>query len=189
MKAKHIFFLFFVVALLGAGATLISKTEKATSSVISSETTSLIGMKAPEIQPGKWINTCPLQINNLRGKIVLVEFWTFGCYNCRNTVPYLKAWNKQFSGDSLVIIGVHTPEFDLEKSAQGVERQIKELGIQYAVVTDNDYKTWNAYRQEYWPTLYLIDKKGTVRYVHIGEGNYHETEQKIKSLLAESSGS
>ena len=187
MKLKPIY-LFLFILFLGAGITLVSKAGNGRRKEAPPETTSLVGSKAPEIQSGKWINSCPLTLAELRGKIVLVEFWTFGCYNCRNTIPYVKAWHEKFGTDSLVIIGVHTPEFDLEKSPRRVKDEIEKLGIKYAVVTDNDYKTWDAYRQEYWPTLYLIDKKGTVRYVHIGEGNYDETEQQIISLLAESSG-
>ncbi len=188
MKPKHIFLLLFIF-FLGAVVTLMSETGDGTRKEMSSDLTSLIGSKAPEIQSGKWINSCPLKLTELRGNVVLVEFWTFGCYNCRNTIPHIKAWYEKFNKESFVVIGVHTPEFDQERSPRRVESQTKKLGIQYAVVTDNDYKTWKAYRQEYWPTLYLIDKKGTVRYVHIGEGNYDETEQKIIALLAESSGS
>ncbi|MGA7161773.1 MAG: redoxin domain-containing protein [Bacteroidota bacterium] len=188
MKAKYIP-LFLFVLFLSAAVTLMLKAGNGTQKESLSDTTSLVGSTAPEIKGGKWINSCPLILSELHGKVILVEFWTFGCNNCRNTIPHLKSWREKFNSDSLVIIGVHTPEFDLEKSPERVKRETRKLGIKYAVVTDNDYKTWDAYRQEYWPTLYLIDKNGTVRYVHIGEGNYEDTQQKIILLLAESTGS
>ncbi|HTR82255.1 MAG TPA: redoxin domain-containing protein [Bacteroidota bacterium] len=150
------------------------------------DASSLIGKPAPEINDGNWINSGPLKIADLRGKVVLLEFWTFGCYNCKNTIPYIKAWNEKFHSDDFVIVGVHTPEFDQEKSVQQVRHATETLGITYPVVTDNDYKTWDAYHQEYWPALYLIDKSGIVRYMHIGEGNYSQTEKQIISLLGKS---
>ena len=126
-----------------------------------------------------------MTLGELRGKVVLVEFWTYGCYNCRNTLPAMKAWHKKFSGDSFKIIGVHTPEFEGEKRIANVKRRTSELGITYPVVTDNNYLTWRAYNQRYWPVVYLIDKMGIIRYVHIGEGAYDQTETMIERLLHE----
>jgi peroxiredoxin len=150
-----------------------------------SDESSLIGKKAPEISLGQWLNSDPLTLSQLRGKVVLVEFWAFECENCRNTLPYIKSWYRKFDTKNFQIIGVHTPEFDAEKSFKNLSAETKKLGIKYAVVTDNDSKTWDAYDQEYWPTLYLIDKNGIIRYVHIGEGNYKETENEIRKLLEE----
>ena len=144
-----------------------------------------IGKTAPEIFPGHWINSKALTLAALRGNVVLLEFWTYGCYNCRNTIPYLKTWYNRYKGASFEIVGVHSPEFDREKTFSSVVSSTAELGIKYPVVTDNELKTWSAYRQEYWPVLYLIDKKGIIRYVHVGEGNYEQTEQWIKNLLEE----
>ena len=144
-----------------------------------------IGKSAPEISDGKWINSCPLKLSDLRGKVVLVEFWTFGCYNCRNTIPHMENWYEKYRGEQFELIGVHTPEFEREKDFSTLVGQTRNLHITYPVVTDNDLKTWNAYDQEYWPVIYIIDKKGIVRYVHIGEGDYPVTERWIQDLLSQ----
>ena len=145
----------------------------------------LIGKRSSELSDGKWINSQPLKLSDLRGKVVLLEFWTFGCYNCRNTVPYLKNWYEKYGGKEFTIVGVHSPELEREKEFTSVARQTRDLGIKYPVVTDNELLTWSAYDQEYWPVLYLIDKKGIVRYVHVGEGDYPDTERWIQKLLEE----
>ncbi len=144
-----------------------------------------IGKPAPELADGVWINSKPLTLSALRGKVVVLEFWTFACWNCRNTIPYVKAWHEKFKGDDFQLIGVHTPEFAREKVLENVKAEIKSLGIEYAVMTDNEFKTWRLYKQEYWPCVYVIDKKGIIRYVHIGEGKYDETVSVIAKLLAE----
>jgi thiol-disulfide isomerase/thioredoxin len=140
---------------------------------------------APEISGGPWINSEPLMLQGLRGRVVLIEFWTFACYNCRNTLPTIKKWDAQYREQGLMTIGVHTPELDIERNIEAVKREVAELGIKYPVVTDNDYATWKAYGVEAWPTLFVIDKEGRVRWMHVGEGAYNETEQVIKNLLAE----
>lgn len=140
---------------------------------------------APEPSNGLWINSEPLTLKSLHGRVVLIEFWTFACYNCRNTLPTVKKWDAQYRDKGLTIIGVHTPESDLERNEVDLKREISELGIKYPVVTDNDYSTWKAYRVEAWPTLFLLDKQGRVRWMHVGEGYYAETEEMIKQLLAE----
>ena len=140
---------------------------------------------APEISNGLWINSEPLTLKSLHGRVVLIEFWTFACYNCRNTVPTVKKWDAQYRDKGLTIIGVHTPETDLERNEADVRRKVAALGIKYPVVTDNDYSTWKAYGVEAWPTLFLLDKQGRVRWMHVGEGYYDETEAVIKKLLAE----
>jgi len=140
---------------------------------------------APEISNGIWINSDPLTLQSLHGRVVLIEFWTFACYNCRNTLPSLKKWDKQYRAEGLTIIGVHTPELDFERDLDQLRREVAALGIQYPVVTDQDYSTWKAYGVEAWPTLFVLDKQGRVRWTHVGEGYYDETENVIKKLLAE----
>jgi len=140
---------------------------------------------APELAAGTWINSEPLTLRNLRGRVVLVDFWTFGCYNCRNTLPSLKSWDARYREKGLTIIGVHTPELDREREIEQVRREVAALEIRYPVVTDNDYATWNAYKVEAWPTMFLLDKSGHVRWMHLGEGAYDEAEQIIQNLLAE----
>lgn len=140
---------------------------------------------APEFAPGAWINSEPLTLKALRGRVVLVDFWTFGCYNCRNTLPSVKKWDAVYREKGLTIVGVHSPEFDEEKNLENVRREVASLGIHYPVVTDNDYATWRAYDIEAWPTVVLLDKSGRIRWMHVGEGAYDEAEQMIERLLAE----
>ncbi len=148
-------------------------------------TSEWVGKKAPEISKGDWINSGPLTLRDLRGKVVLVEFWTYGCINCRNTLPFMKDIYARYRSKGLEIIGVHSPEFEQEKQLANVRRRAAALGIKYPVVTDNDYETWTSYKQHYWPVMYLIDKQGVIRYVHIGEGEYDTTEQTLQGLLNE----
>ena len=140
---------------------------------------------APEFAQGTWINSGPLTLDKLRGHVVLVEFWTFGCYNCRNTLHSVKEWNARYRDRGLTIVGVHTPETSSEYKVENVRREVKALGIEYPVVTDNDDKTWNSYGVEAWPTIFVLDKQGRIRWLHVGEGRYEETENVIKTLLAE----
>lgn len=141
---------------------------------------------APEISNEVWLNTeGPLRLSGLRGKVVLLEMWTFGCYNCKNVIPHLKDWHNQYADSGLVIIGNHYPEFSFESDLNNLKQAVIELGIEYPVAQDNDRQTWGAYNNRYWPTLYLIDKNGDIRYTHIGEGQYDETEAAIQMLLAE----
>lgn len=140
---------------------------------------------APEFAKGIWINSDPLTLEKLRGHVVLVEFWTFGCYNCRNTLPSVKEWDVKYRDRGLTIVGVHTPETDSEYSIENVRKEVPSLGIKYAVVTDNDYQTWKAYGVEAWPTILVIDKQGRIRWLHVGEGRYDETDNVIRTLLAE----
>jgi len=140
---------------------------------------------APELAKGSWINSEPLTLANLRGRVVVVEFWTFACYNCRNTLPYVKRWDERYREKGLTVIGVHSPELDEEKVLDNVRKETASLGIHYPVVTDNDYATWKAYGVEAWPTLFVLDKQGRIRWSHVGEGAYDETEAVIQKLLAE----
>ena len=132
-----------------------------------------------------WINSEPLALARLRGNVVLVDFWTYTCVNCIRTFPYLRDWNEKYKPAGLVIVGVHTPEFEFEKLRDNVAGAIDTFGIKYSVALDNDRRTWNAFRNKVWPGKYLIDKDGYLRYTHLGEGAYRETEQKIRELLAE----
>jgi thiol-disulfide isomerase/thioredoxin len=140
---------------------------------------------APELAAGDWINSEPLRLENLRGRVVLVEFWTFGCINCRNTLPHVKGWHDRYRDKGLTVIGVHSPEFAEERDVEHLRREVSSLGITYAVVTDNDYRTWNAYDVYAWPTSFLLDKQGRIRWKHVGEGDYGEAERMIQQLLDE----
>jgi cytochrome c biogenesis protein CcdA/thiol-disulfide isomerase/thioredoxin len=140
--------------------------------------------EAPDIQGiSAWINTPPLTMQELRGKVVLVDFWTYSCINCLRTLPYLKSWYARYRSQGLVILGVHSPEFAFEHSLGNVRAAVKRLGIHYPVALDNDFATWNAYQNQYWPAHYLIDRSGRIRDVHFGEGAYAETEKEIRQLL------
>ena len=134
---------------------------------------------------GAWINSKPLTLAQLRGKVVLVDFWTYSCINCLRTLPHLKAWYAAYHDKGLVIIGVHTPEFAFEHVTSNVQAAVKRLGIAYPVMQDNDYKTWDNYANQYWPAEYLIDKQGHVRHTHFGEGEYPQTEALIRRLLGD----
>jgi len=148
-----------------------------------------IATEAPAMPPlngaTQWLNSTPLTNEGLRGKVVLVDFWTYSCINCLRTLPYLKAWDEKYRAQGLAIIGVHTPEFAFEKDQRNVERAIRDLGITYPVAMDNQYAIWNAYKNKYWPAHYLIDANGKIRHQHFGEGAYRETEQMIQALLKE----
>jgi thiol-disulfide isomerase/thioredoxin len=132
-----------------------------------------------------YINTDPVTLEELRGNVVLVDFWTYSCINCIRTIPYLNAWHDKYADDGLVIVGVHTPEFEFEKDYNNVKAAVEKFKIQYAVVQDNEKGTWKEYENRYWPRKYLIDNEGYIRYDHIGEGSYAETEKVIQSLLSE----
>jgi thiol-disulfide isomerase/thioredoxin len=141
---------------------------------------------APELTKiSGYINSEPIMLADLRGKVVLLDFWTYSCINCIRTIPYLNAWHEKYADDGLVIVGVHTPEFEFEKNYNNVKGAVERFGINYPVVQDNEKQTWNAYENRYWPRKYLIDSEGYIRYDHIGEGAYAETEKVIQSLLAE----
>ena len=141
---------------------------------------------APELTNQVWLNTAePLHMADLRGEVVLLEMWTFECINCQHTIPTLNGWYKKYSDQGLVIIGNHFPEFPEEANLQNLKNAVQQLGIQYPVAQDNNGDTWRAYESQYWPSMYLIDKKGDIRYIRIGEGGYDLTETAIQTLLAE----
>jgi cytochrome c biogenesis protein CcdA/thiol-disulfide isomerase/thioredoxin len=140
--------------------------------------------EAPELHAsGRWFNSAPLTMHGLRGKVVLVDFWTYSCVNCLRTLPHLKAWDAAYRKDGLVIVGVHTPEFAFEHDSGNVRSAIERLGVRYPVMQDNAFRTWNAYANQYWPAEYLVDRNGHVRHAHFGEGSYGETEALIRRLL------
>ena len=146
--------------------------------------------QAPEIKGIRaWINSEPLTIEELRGKVVLVDFWTYTCVNCIRTFPYLKQWYAKYADDGLVIIGVHSPEFEFEKDYSNVLQATRDNGITWPVAQDNDFETWRNYSNRFWPAKYLIDKDGVVRYTHFGEGAYDETEKQIRKLLEDAGAS
>jgi thiol-disulfide isomerase/thioredoxin len=131
----------------------------------------------------EWLNSNPLTKADLQGSVVLLQFWTLGCINCQRTLPYVTSWHQQFAAQGLKVIGVHTPEFPFERKVSNIQAAMKRHGINYPVAVDNGFKTWQAYKNEYWPHLFLADRQGVIQYDHIGEGAYPETAQMIQKLL------
>lgn len=147
-----------------------------------------VAAAAPEFRGiSHWLNSGPLTLAGLRGKVVLVDFWTYGCYNCVNTLPHVTALQRKFGGRGFTVVGVHTPEFPFEKSTANVEAAIRQHGITYPVAQDNGFATWNAYGNQYWPAQYILDKSGRVVYQHAGEGQYDQMDRIIAGLLGASS--
>ncbi len=166
------------LAILGIAAApfvLIALLGESTSSSVAPE---IVGIQS-------WIGSEPVTLAGLRGRVVLVDFWTYSCINCLRTIPYLNAWYQRYRDDGLVVIGIHSPEFAFEHDPDRVEREAARLGVTYPVAVDSDKKTWGAYRNQYWPHKYLIDRGGNIRFTQIGEGGYVETEAHIRELLAE----
>jgi len=141
--------------------------------------------KAPEIPDlTHWINSNKIKsMKELRGKVVLVDFWTYSCFNCINTFPYVQSWHEKYEKDGLVVLGIHAPEFRFERNLDNVKGAVKKHGLTFPIALDNGFKLWRAYGNRYWPAFYLIDKNGVVRYRHFGEGRYQETEAAIANLL------
>jgi thiol-disulfide isomerase/thioredoxin len=142
-----------------------------------------IGDALPALEADGWLNTP--HAPDLKSRVVLVEFWTHGCWNCRNVEPYLKQWYARYREQGLTVVGVHSPEFPHERDIGKVRDYTKKNAIAYPVAIDNDYDIWEGYANQYWPALYLADRSGRIRYTHIGEGRYAETEAAIQTLLAE----
>jgi thiol-disulfide isomerase/thioredoxin len=141
---------------------------------------------APEFTGlGQWFNSDPLTMQGLSGKVVLVDFWTYTCINCLNTLPHVLGWHARYKDQGLVVVGVHTPEFAFEKLSGNVASAVQRLGIHYPVAQDNAYATWKAYDNQYWPAFYLVDRSGRVRREHFGEGAYDEMDRAIQALLAQ----
>jgi thiol-disulfide isomerase/thioredoxin len=132
---------------------------------------------------GNWFNSAPLKLADLRGKVVLVNFWTYGCVNCVNTLPHVTRLYAKYRDRGLVVVGIHTPEFPFERSASNVQTALKRHGITYPVAQDNDSQTWNAYRNRYWPAQYIVDQNGKIVFQHDGEGQYEEIDRTVARLL------
>ncbi|MGE8359209.1 cytochrome c biogenesis protein DipZ [Pseudomonas sp.] len=169
---------------------LLENVPKAIDYVISKADAAPLGLRDHGAMPSlggavQWLNSPPLSAESLRGKVVLVDFWTFDCINCQRSLPYVNQWAKKYEKDGLVVIGVHTPEFAFEKLIANVQREVKKLDIAYPVAIDNNYAIWRAFDNQYWPAHYFIDAKGRVRFSHFGEGRYETQEQVIQQLLEE----
>lgn len=181
--------LLFGLGIVGTGATaalgLSSKGKQldATQEASTEVAVSPAGM-LPELQGiSQWLNSAPLAITDLKGSVVLVQFWTFACINCQRTLPYITQWHRQYAAQGLKVIGIHTPEFAFKRDINNIKRALRQHKITYSVPVDNEYKTWKAYNNQYWPHLFLADRQGLLRYDHIGEGAYDKTEQTIRQLL------
>jgi thiol-disulfide isomerase/thioredoxin len=142
--------------------------------------------RLPEFQGIQtWLNSAPLTVADLKGKVVAIHIWTFACINCQRTIPYIVGLNKKYAAQGLQVVGIHTPEFPYERDVNNIRDAIKKHGITYPNAVDNNFKMWRAYNNEYWPHLFIADRTGRIRYDHIGEGAYPENEQMIRKLLAE----
>ncbi len=143
----------------------------------------------PEFQGiSQWLNSDPLTVSDLKGSVVLIQFWTFACINCQRTLSYITQWHRQYAAQGLKVIGVHTPEFAFEREISNVEAALVDHQITYPVPIDGEFTTWKAYENRFWPHLFLADREGVIRYDHIGEGAYEETEQTIRQLLGQAIG-
>ena len=188
LKPNNPLLLLFALLLIG-GAIYYLESMKSQSSTTGSSLLEKEGLypKAPELQGIKGYFNTPegTTLKDFNGKVVIIDFWTYSCINCIRTIPYLNAWHDKYSSKGLVIVGVHSPEFEFEKDPGNVQRAIEKFGIKYAVVQDNDFATWRAYGNRFWPHKFLVDADGFVRFDHIGEGAYEETEHVIQELLRE----
>ena len=144
---------------------------------------SWIGRQAPGVESSLWLNTDPLRWESLRGRVVLVEFWTFACGNCRNVEPFVKRWHDAYAARGLSVVSVHSPEFPFEADEKNLRSYLKENAIAYPVAVDNDFAIWKRWENRYWPALYLVDREGIVRHVQIGESGTDATEEAIRRLL------
>jgi len=165
-------------AMAGGGGAMMSNKASSSAPPIEGELPALNGAVA-------WLNSSPLTPEGLRGKVVMIDFWTYSCINCLRALPYVKSWHERYKDHGLVVLGVHSPEFAFEKNESNVRRAMRDLGITYPVALDNNYAIWQAFNNRYWPAHYFVDAMGRIRGHHFGEGNYEESEQKIRQLLAE----
>jgi thiol-disulfide isomerase/thioredoxin len=150
---------------------------------------SLTGKQAPEFRSLQgWLNSPPLTVCGLKGRVVLLEFWTFGCVNCVRTLPYMNQLHTNYAGDRFILVGVHTPEFEFEKVPEKVADAVKQFKIEYPVAIDNENATWKLYGNQYWPRQTLVDVNGRIRWEHVGEGDYDEMEDKVRELFKEAGG-
>jgi thiol-disulfide isomerase/thioredoxin len=191
IKKIYIYILIAIILIVGAGI-YVDKTTKINigsyPSLVKQGLNEVINLgeygQAPDFKKGdNWLNSNPLTIAELKGKVVLVDFWTYSCINCIRTLPYVTRWYDTYKNDGLVVVGVHTPEFSFEKESGNVKNAISQFKINYPVVQDNDYSIWTSYGNNYWPAEYLINQKGEIVEEHFGEGNYDSTENDIRQLL------
>lgn len=186
MNARYLLAAAASAGIVFLGAANSEQFESGTSPVKATVAQSRIEGELPSFDgAGDWINSRPLTPAGLRGKVVLIEFWTYTCINWRRTLPYVKAWAKKYQNQGLVVIGVHTPEFSFEGNLDNVRNATRELGIDYPIAVDTEHNIWRAFGNQYWPALYLADAQGHIRYHRFGEGNYEETELAIQQLIAE----
>ena len=144
------------------------------------------GRQIPEIQGIEtWLNSAPIKLSEQQGKVILLQFWTFGCINCQRTLPSIIKWHRDYASQGLLVVSVHAPELVFERSINNVKKAVQQRGITYPVAIDSNFVTWKAFDNNYWPHLFLADRQGILRYDHIGEGAYEQTEQKIRELLKE----
>ncbi len=144
------------------------------------------GRQIPEIQGIEtWLNSDPIKLSEQKGKVILLQFWTFGCINCQRTLPSIIKWHKDYASQGLLVVSVHAPELAFERSINNVKKAVQQRGITYPVAIDSNFITWKAFDNQYWPHLFLADRQGILRYDHVGEGAYEQTEQKIRELLSE----
>jgi thiol-disulfide isomerase/thioredoxin len=170
---------FFAAVVIAAGLWLITGCKQSKPAVTLGDEGPFPGFEGAT----DWINTQPLSKESLKGKVVLVDFWTYSCINCLRSLPYVKAWHDKYKDLGLVVVGVHTPEFDFERERVNVAQRMEKLGITYPVAMDNDMAVWNAFRNQYWPAHYFVDANGRIRYHHFGEGKYEESERVIQQFL------
>ena len=180
-NGRHLLTATLAVLSCAVATTPIARTQDTQSIVGSSPLYSLSGATG-------WINSSPLTSKELKGKVVLVDFWDYSCINCIRATPYIRAWAEKYKSSGFVVIGVHTPEFDFEKLMPNVQKAVQKFDITYPVALDSDYRIWNAFHNQYWPAEYYIDAKGKVRYEHFGEGDYDQSEKWIQKLLKEANG-
>lgn len=187
------------LGIIGAGVAVASRSLRQTSALATGQLPTAPGSdpnriaavpktasSLPEFQGiSEWLNSSPLTVADLKGKVALIQFWTFSCVNCQRTLPYIVEWHQKYADQGLKVVGVHTPEFAFERQTDNIQKALRQHGITYAVPVDNEYKTWSAYDNNYWPHLYLAGRQGLMRYDHIGEGAYDQTEQTIQQLLSE----
>jgi thiol-disulfide isomerase/thioredoxin len=186
MKMKRILFAALLANALAASVAALAKdnavaaqaTGRAAALPVEGRFSSLAGANG-------WLDSQPLTMADLRGKVVVVEFWTYTCVNWRRTLPYVRAWAEKYKDQGLVVIGVHTPEFSFERNVDDIRQAIQDMRIDYPVAIDSDYAVWDAFNSQYWPALYFIDGQGRIRHHHFGEGEYEQSERVIQQLLAE----
>ena len=193
LRGRRQLLFYFGLGAMGAGGLAALRTsfrKDSTSTATSAATATVAVPPLPKRQPlsefqgiTQWLNSPPLTVAGLKGKVVLLQFWTFGCSVCQLTLPYLTRWHQQYADQGLQVIGVHTPEFPYERDVNRIKSSLKRAQITYPVPIDNEFQTWSVYQERFWPHLYLADRDGIIRFDYAGAGAYPETEQAIRTLL------